>query len=320
MSLLPDELYEKPQQKPVRRKSNIGALLRKTRESYDVSLQDVSDYLNIRQGILRAIEEGNKDELPEQVYTIGFLKSYATYLNLDVDKIVKQYKLETGITQKKVRLDVPVTAQESHLPDRKIMIIAVVAIIVLVALIALFVGDDKQQQVNQTPEVEVELDVSNLEIEPLPVGTTLSPSTDKMAVQPTLAPTTITPIEEPTPQPFVKGKSVNEQIVEANNSNKLEPSNRATIYGAANVDARVVLKAISNSWVEIKNEKGRILLSRVLKPDDIFYVPNQGGAFLTTGNAGGLEIYVDQTYAGVAGDTAEVLKNYKITPQGLIKQ
>lgn len=311
MSLLPDELYEQPNTGSVKKQSHVGLYLKKTRESYGLSLQDVSDYLNIRQGILRAIEEGNKDELPEQVYAIGFLKSYATYLNLEVDKIVKQYKLETGLTQKKVRLDVPVTPQASHLPDRRIIIAVVIAVFVLIMVISLFFGDDKQEQANMTPDIETELNVTDLKMEPLSeIEQVTVPNTMYVEEK-------ISEMSEPD---LSADKTVNDQIVEANKKSKLQPSSRATIYGAANVDARVVLKAITNSWVEIRNDEERVLLSRVLKSDDIFYVPNTGGAYLTTGNAGGIEIYVDQTYAGIAGDPGEVLKNYKITPNGLIKQ
>ncbi len=314
MSLLPEEFYEQERQSVDAKRFEVGALLKKTRERYNISLQEVSEYLNIRQGLLQALEDGNVAELPAQVYVIGFLKSYASYLNLDVDKTVLQYKKETGLTQEKVQLDVPVTPQPLQLPDKKVIMGVLGGVIVILLVLWGFSDNDKQSAINQTPDLEESIDVSSLKMEPL--SQLPEVSTDlKMQMPKSSSSAQALPVVK---EPVVEQKSVNDRIVQANSD--LKVSSRATIYGAANVNARVVLKAIKNSWVEIKDDSGRVLLSRVLKPEDVFYVPVDGGAYLTTGNAGGLEIYVDKTYAGVAGDAAEVLKNYKITPQGLIKQ
>ena len=69
-----------------------GALLKKAREEQGLSLQDVSDYLNIRKGLLTAIEEGDYDELPATAYTLGFMKSYALYVGLDPQQVADQFK------------------------------------------------------------------------------------------------------------------------------------------------------------------------------------------------------------------------------------
>jgi hypothetical protein len=69
------------------------------------------------------------------------------------------------------------------------------------------------------------------------------------------------------------------------------PRPAAVIYGEENVEARVVLQAVQDSWVQVRDEDGELLLTRVLRPGDIYRAPDRAGLTLLTGNAGGLEIY-----------------------------
>lgn len=64
-------------------------------------------------------------------------------------------------------------------------------------------------------------------------------------------------------------------------------------YGAENTDARVVIQATDDSWVQIRNKEGKLLLTRVLRVGDSYWVPNLAGVVMRTGNAGGLDIRVD---------------------------
>jgi cytoskeletal protein RodZ len=64
-------------------------------------------------------------------------------------------------------------------------------------------------------------------------------------------------------------------------------------YGAENTDARVVIRATDDSWVQIRDKEGKLLLTRVLRVGDSYWAPNESGVVMRTGNAGGLEIRVD---------------------------
>ena len=64
-------------------------------------------------------------------------------------------------------------------------------------------------------------------------------------------------------------------------------------YGAENTDARVVIQATNDSWVQIRDKEGKLLLTRVLRVGDSYWVPNLSGVVMRTGNAGGLDIRVD---------------------------
>ena len=79
------------------------------------------------------------------------------------------------------------------------------------------------------------------------------------------------------------------------------------IFGADNADARVVLAATSDSWVQVRDAEGELLLTQVLRTGDSFLVPNEPGVTMRTGNAGGLSITVDGRQINSLGALGDVI-------------
>jgi len=98
-----------------------------------------------------------------------------------------------------------------------------------------------------------------------------------------------------------------------------EPVHVPQTFGASNADARIVISATDDSWIEITDPNGDRLLSRTLRAGDSYRVPNREGLVFVTGNAGGLDITVDGTHVPSIGDTGIVRKNVKLDPE-LLKQ
>lgn len=90
------------------------------------------------------------------------------------------------------------------------------------------------------------------------------------------------------------------------------------IYGNENANARIVVQAMSDSWVEIRDsENAELLLTRVLFKGDSYQVPNRSGLTLLTGNAGGLRITVDGTPVPSLGPPGAVRRNVALEPEPL---
>ncbi len=70
----------------------IGAILREARTRRGIELSEVEDVTRIRLGYLRAIEEENWDALPGGVYTRGFIRTYASFLGLDGERLATEYR------------------------------------------------------------------------------------------------------------------------------------------------------------------------------------------------------------------------------------
>jgi cytoskeletal protein RodZ len=97
-----------------------------------------------------------------------------------------------------------------------------------------------------------------------------------------------------------------------------ETSAGAAIFGQENVDARVVLQATQDSWVQVRDGDGELLLTRVLRPGDIYRTPDREGLTLLTGNAGGLEIFVDGLKLPTLGPVGAVRRNISLDPGNLL--
>lgn len=72
----------------------LGDLLRQTREQKNLTLEDVEKGTNIRKLYLKAIEDGNYDRLPGEVFLKGFIKTYGRFLGLKGQDLIQQYKEE----------------------------------------------------------------------------------------------------------------------------------------------------------------------------------------------------------------------------------
>jgi hypothetical protein len=72
--------------------SGVGTVLRKARNRRKVELSEVEAATRIRLRYLRAIEDEEWDVLPGGVYTRGFIRTYASYLGLDGERLVEDYR------------------------------------------------------------------------------------------------------------------------------------------------------------------------------------------------------------------------------------
>ena len=78
----------------------IGTALRDARVARNLSLAEVSALLRIREAHLEAIELEDFEQLPGNVYVIGFIRTYAQYLELNESDLIMRFKaasVESGM-------------------------------------------------------------------------------------------------------------------------------------------------------------------------------------------------------------------------------
>lgn len=73
---------------------SVAELLKTRREELKESLKDVEKSTQIRKRYLELIEAGDYEHLPDNVYSLGYVKSYADHLGFDTAPIVNLYKKE----------------------------------------------------------------------------------------------------------------------------------------------------------------------------------------------------------------------------------
>ncbi|MBO6218126.1 MAG: helix-turn-helix domain-containing protein [Treponema sp.] len=112
---------------------SYGEILRKAREEKAVDLEIIARETSITQEYLEALEKEDVSAFPGEPYLVGFLKNYAEYLEVDVNRVITLYHA------KKIQEAPPplaLTARER--PRFLIPLIATLCIILLVGLIITF--------------------------------------------------------------------------------------------------------------------------------------------------------------------------------------
>ena len=74
----------------------VGDLLRRERERQKLSIKDIEQGTSIRALYIEAIENGDYDKLPGNVYTKGFIKNYGNFLKLNGDDLSRQFSEEVA--------------------------------------------------------------------------------------------------------------------------------------------------------------------------------------------------------------------------------
>lgn len=74
-----------------------GNVLRSKRKEYEWSLEAVAEALNLSNSAMRSLEDDRYDQLPSATYVIGYWRSYARLLNIDIEETINANKRNLDI-------------------------------------------------------------------------------------------------------------------------------------------------------------------------------------------------------------------------------
>lgn len=97
----------------------LGQRLSQEREAQKITLDQASQATHIRVRYLQAMEEGNLDLLPSPVQARGFLRAYAGFLGLDLDRLSAELSSQASIVDEPAVLPAPtrpISAAKSEQP------------------------------------------------------------------------------------------------------------------------------------------------------------------------------------------------------------
>ena len=81
--------------------------------------------------------------------------------------------------------------------------------------------------------------------------------------------------------------------------------------------SRIVLRAATASWIEIRTEDASLVYSGLLREGQSYSVPERSGLKMVTGNAGGLDITVDGEAIPRLGPPGAVIRDIDLDPDSL---
>lgn len=106
-------------------------------------------------------------------------------------------------------------------------------------------------------------------------------------------------------------------VIPADDSAASTTDESGRVFGADNEQARVVIGAKDDSWVQVLDEEQNVVLTRLLRAGDRYLVPNRSDLVMLTGNAGGLIISVDGETVPQIGSDGAILHNVRLDADAL---
>ena len=335
-------------QKPDNEVGQIGALLRQSREAHSENLDDIAAHLRIDPAILSALEEGRVKDLPGWARAIGALRSYAEYLELDASPLVVRYRKimaePAGYAAKPARqpeaqpaapkpvapsAPAPQARAKPPMPKHKTPRGLVFAVTVFIG-IAVFAGiylssspapDTDVQQVSHKLKAMLDRTIGaadktdppeeasgeakvKTQTKPLPgLGPEQAGGGDPGS-EPGLENVTAKPKTVIAREIVPGGASV-----VPGNSVRVNPVDRLT--QARDVPSRrITLRASEAVWVRIADANGKSVMTREMKPGELYLVPDEKGLVLEVRNAGALDLFVNGNLIGKLGKAGEVITGF----------
>lgn len=142
-----------------------GKILKEERERQGYSLETVEEETKIRKAYIKALENEETSLLPPRVYAIGFLKLYCSFLKLDSEEMVNEFKLQAyGAEEEEEELQMPTTKNsEFKLPGnfnlKNILAAAIFLVLVIWAgnsLVGYFANQGIDEQTPPSPPTVTE--------------------------------------------------------------------------------------------------------------------------------------------------------------------
>ena len=298
--------------------AEIGAMLRDRRVELKHDIATVARQTRIKAAYLSAIEEGRRRDLPGTAYTIGFVRTYADYLGFDGNRLVNDFHTQLAGDRKRA-VEVQAAAEP---PRMTISPVGIAAGVLTLAMIAFFTWGYLSDTGREADEPVIEDADEVAEAEEAPADADGAEETAALDPEATPEPALATPTDATAMSPDQAAAApVEDQLPPEAEAPTVPEPDPAPVQEAAATEAgqpgKIVLRARLESWVQITNPKGESILSRVLRAGETFTVPEEPGLMMTTGNAGGIDIVLDDKKLKSLGSVGLVRRNIPLDPQKL---
>ncbi len=306
---------------------SAGKLLRQARERAGISIEAVATQLRVRAPYLIAIEADDISALPGTAYALGFVRSYARFLELDADALVERFRREVDAPKNpNPQLYIPRLEGEGQSPGPWVLVIAAVLLGgAYMVWASLQQPADERDRVPPPPLVE--------QTAPEAAEDAAEPATAEAVAERPLLPdpdaVTAPALEADGPaavtlpptivqtRPLLTGEDAVAADTPVLESDPADPPPAADPGAEAEDAARVALVAEAETWVEIRAADGTVVFSRILNPEERYAVPDRAGLTMVVGNPAGLSVVVDGVTSGPLGPGDRPMRGISLDPAAL---
>lgn len=275
----------------------IGKIFRQAREEKKLTIEDVARITHIRRLYLSSIESGDLNQLPGGIYTVGFIKTYATFLELDAPDILRQLGMDAVTLAEANSLVVPIPRESQERPQLKL--VAITSAIALVVLGGAYFWQEGKLslpiQEEKTQIASIQSATQELPVEEIKEG----------EAEPALAET----------QSFLAEQEEHSGLPD----NKLPATpSQPLIKNNKGVSYKVSISADKDSWVQVVDGQGKNVFVRLMHAGEVFEIPSENPPYkLNTGNAAGIRIRLNDETTKALGAEGKVLRGISLDPENI---
>lgn len=280
--------------------SSPGARLRAQREAQGLDLYEVADILRLRTDVVRALEEDDFSRLPPSTFVRGYIRSYADLLKLPAEDLLKAYEALQGEPEPALVPPGRVNRDLSHVGHGSQLAALSVVVLGLILLVVWWLN--RPEETVRAPQQAAEVAMPEaLDDRPSPLAETGSePPGDEPVTKDVGAPQTPAASGTLGAVPDSAGggaegdqnqpAAVGEQPLPASAPSSPPPA-PAEPAQPSSVAIELVFRA--DSWVEIEDGNGRLLLYRLAEAGTRTQVRGVPPVSVYLGNAPGVELRVN---------------------------
>jgi transcriptional regulator with XRE-family HTH domain len=264
---------------------SVGQILKKARLEQDLTLEHISQALNINKRQLSQLEE---DEYSYNVYSLGFTKLYAQYLKLDSQEIVEKFKEQAQPLFQSSQPIFSAPQPGRGMPSFRVIFLS------LILFAGLGIGANWVSYYSFSPPPQPEIPKDNKER-----------SEERKGEEPDLSYARQIPFpNDLVQQTIIVPFSREETGPSENNAKDLKsPTHQG-----------VDLKVTEEAWIEVKDKEGNIIVSKLFHPGDSFKFKNSEGFVLKTGNLKGTHLSSGNKVFPFVGKSGEVRRDIPLNP------
>ena len=270
--------------------TTVGMFLRYTRQNQKKSIETVSKALCIRKVYINAIEESDFKELPPVPYGIGFVRSYADFLGLNVERIVQCYKEET-MPKKNINTNEIIIKKHTALtiPNRKHILIGISLVLGLYFIVLAVRYSNNltqiQEEISLPTEIEEMVDITSEENK-----------LEENAIQPTIE--QLDETEETKTEENEEIKETNKETKTTEETDNSEP----TVLQPETpiIKNKVIAKFKGESWFEVKDNE-TVYISGTYKEGFEYELPDVPNLIISVGRYFNVDVFINDKLTQVAG-------------------
>ncbi len=267
----------------------IGETLRQARETASYSVPYVAGQTHLNEEVIIALENDQFDQLPNDVFVKGYIRSYAKLLEIDSEQLLAAYPSDRDLRTETVAPQIKKAKKLSSSGVDPIVIWSSVTVVVIMAglLMTWWVYQDDSDPVELASVVERYDDVNLSGVSDTQKQS--QPEVKHDVVLGTIDPKHIS--DEQNAMPEVED---DDQTVSQQQHSQVVPAIIEAPFSGGEIDkVRITVKYTEESWTEIFDARKRRLLHGLIKPGATRVISGQAPFNVFLGNSPGVQLEIN---------------------------